>query len=82
MFCRLAVLMAEKNPQLSQRQLAEDTGLGLATINRLFTNRFTRVDANTVEVLCNYFGRDIGDLFDMREPELFPKVRAKKNKVA
>ncbi|MGB3208694.1 MAG: helix-turn-helix domain-containing protein [Crinalium sp.] len=82
MFCRLAVLMAEKDPQLSQRQLAEDTGLGLATVNRLFTNKFTRVDTNTVETLCNYFGRDIGELFEMREPELFPKTRIKRGKAA
>lgn len=67
MYCRLAVLMAEKDPKLSQRRLAEDTGLGITTINRLFNNTFDRIDRNTVEVLCNYFGRDIGDLLIMKE---------------
>jgi DNA-binding Xre family transcriptional regulator len=50
MFCRLAVLMAEKDPQLSQRQLAKETGLDITTINRLFTNNFSRVDVGTIEV--------------------------------
>ncbi len=67
MYCRLAVLMAEKDPKLSQRKLSEDTGLGLATINRLFNNTFDRVDRNTIETLCDYFGRDVGDLLVMRE---------------
>ncbi len=69
MYCRLAVLMAEKNPQLSQRQLAEDTKLGVTTINRLFRNDFSRVDTNTVETLCSYFGCEVGDLFVLKEVE-------------
>ncbi|MEH2029822.1 MAG: helix-turn-helix domain-containing protein [Nostoc sp.] len=78
MFCRLAVLMAEKDPQLSQRQLAKDTGLDITTINRLFTNNFSRVDVGTVEVLCNYFGRSVGELFEMRNPEDIPQRKTKK----
>ncbi len=65
-FCRLADLMAEKDPQLSQRQLAEETGLSPTTVHRLFTNKFGRVDTNTIEVLCSYFDKDIGDLFVLR----------------
>lgn len=67
MFCRLAVLMAEKDPQLSQRQLAKETGLSPTTVNKLFTNKFERVDTHTVETLCDYFNADIGDLFILRE---------------
>jgi putative transcriptional regulator len=78
MYCRLAILMAEKDPQLSQRQLAIDTGLDAMTINRLFTNRFNRVDSNTVEALCNYFNKDVGDLFEMRKPEDIPQGRSKR----
>jgi putative transcriptional regulator len=79
MFCRLAVLMAEKDPQLSQRQLAKETGLDITTINRLFTNNFSRVDVGTVEVLCNYFGREIGELFEMRNPENIPQRKTRKH---
>jgi len=78
MFCRLAVLMAEKDPQLSQRQLAFITGLDVTTINRLFTNNFSRVDVSTVETLCNYFKKNIGDLFEMREPENIPQRKSRK----
>lgn len=67
MFCKLAILMAEKDARLSQRQLSRDTGLSPNTINKLFTNQFERVDVNTIEVLCNYLKRDIGDLFELRE---------------
>jgi len=70
--------MAEKDPQLSQRQLARDTGLDITTINRLFTNNFSRVDVSTIEVLCNYFGREIGELFDLRNPEDIPHRKTKK----
>ncbi len=82
MYCRLAVLMAEKNPQLSQRQLARETNLDITTINRLFTNNFSRVDTNTVEVLCDYFQKSVGDLFEVREPEDIPKRQSRKRQTA
>ena len=67
MFCRLAVLMAEKDARLSQRQLSRDTGLSPTTISKLFTNKFERVDVNTIEVLCHYLEKDVSDLFELRE---------------
>ncbi len=82
MYCRLAILMAEKNPQLSQRQLARETDLDITTINRLFTNNFSRVDTKTVEVLCDYFQKDVGDLFEVREPEDIPKRQNRKRQAA
>lgn len=78
MYCRLAVLMAEKDPQLSQRQLARDTGLDITTINRLFTNNFGRVDVSTIETLCNHFEKNVGDLFEMRLPEDIPQRKNRK----
>lgn len=66
MYCRLAVLMAEKDPRLSQRAVAEQTRLSTATVNKLFLNRFDRVDCNTVEVLCEYLGCEVGELFVLR----------------
>lgn len=78
MYCRLAVLMAEKDPQLSQRQLAKEVGLDITTINRLFTNNFGRVDTVTVEALCNYFDKEVGELFEMRKPEDIPQRKTRK----
>uniref|UniRef100_B8HUN8 Transcriptional regulator, XRE family n=1 Tax=Cyanothece sp. (strain PCC 7425 / ATCC 29141) TaxID=395961 RepID=B8HUN8_CYAP4 len=58
--------MAEKDPKLSQHKLAADTRLGITTVNRLFNNKFSRVDTNTIKTLCQYFGCQIGDLFVLR----------------
>jgi putative transcriptional regulator len=80
MFCRLAVLMAEKNPQLSQRQLSRETKLDITTINRLYTNNFSRVDVSTVEVLCNYFACGVSDLLEMRRPEDIPQRKVRKHR--
>ncbi|MFN6460812.1 MAG: helix-turn-helix domain-containing protein [Nostoc sp. DedVER02] len=77
-YCRLAILMAEKNPQLSQRQLARETGLDVTTVNRLFTNQFNRIDTGTIETLCSYFGKDVGDLLEIRKIEDIPQRRSKK----
>lgn len=67
MYCRLAVLMAEKDPRLTQRRLSRETGLSVTTVNRLHNNEFERVDTSTVNTLCNYFGCEVGDLFVMKE---------------
>ncbi len=77
MKCRLASLIDEWNLKLSeseqpskrlnQRRLAKETAIAATTLNRLYNNEFTRVDVNTVETLCNYFGCEVGDLFVMRE---------------
>jgi putative transcriptional regulator len=77
MICRLSSLIDEKNlsfsesgqysNRLTQRKLAAETGIAATTINRLFNNDFDRVDRNTVESICNYFGIEVGDLFVMRE---------------
>lgn len=63
LYCRLAVLMAEKDPRLSQRQLVKEIGLAATTIARLFNNEFSRVDKKTIETLCDYFNCEIQDLF-------------------
>jgi putative transcriptional regulator len=77
MICRLASLIDERNLKLSesgepskrltQRKLADETKVATTTINRLFNNDFDRVDRQTVEKLCNYFGCEVGDLLVMRE---------------
>lgn len=58
--------MAEKDAQLTQRQLSRDTGISVSAINRLFRNDFDRLDKHTIEVLCDYFQCDPGQFFDLR----------------
>lgn len=65
MQCQLAVLMAKQRPRVSQRVLAEATGLSTHTISQLCQDRAKRMDYATVEKLCAYFGCGIGDLFTL-----------------
>jgi len=78
MICRLPVLIDEYNAQIadkglpsshriSQRKLAEQLKLATSTVNRLYQNKFDRVDVGTVEKICEFFKCDVGDLFVMRE---------------
>ncbi|MDZ8140479.1 MULTISPECIES: helix-turn-helix domain-containing protein [unclassified Nostoc] len=67
MHCRLAVLMAEKNPTLSLAEVARSSNISYPAVYRLFTNDFKRVDTETIEKLCDYFRCDLADLFELRE---------------
>jgi putative transcriptional regulator len=64
--CRLAVLMVERNPRLTQREVAKEAGLSLGTINKLYNDNFDRIDRRTAESLCNYFGCEIEDLLKLK----------------
>lgn len=66
-YCRLPVLMARRIPPLTQKQLAQDTNLSPTTINQLYRNKFTRIDANTSDTICKYFNCEVGELFVMRK---------------
>lgn len=67
MKCRLRILMAER--EITQVQLREALGLGSHTVSKLYNNRFDRVDRETVEKLCDYFGVSVGDLFVLKDEE-------------
>lgn len=77
MICRLPALIDAHNLKLSdggdtsqrlnQRQLSLQTGIAASTLNRLFKNEFNRVDAATVETLCDFFECEVGDLFVLKE---------------
>lgn len=64
--CRLAVLMVERSPRLTQREVAKEAGLSLGTINKLYNDNFDRIDRRTAEALCNYFGCEIEDLLKLK----------------
>ncbi len=59
--CKLKSFMEEKG--LNQQQVAGKTGLSPTIINRLYHNRFSRLDNNTVEEVCSFFGVSLGDMF-------------------
>jgi putative transcriptional regulator len=75
MHCQLSVLIAQKNlelaesgEQLSQRRLSRDLSLSLTTVNKLYNGRpmTARLDPDTIEKICDYFGCGIGDLFVLK----------------
>ena len=66
-YSRLKILAAEKEiktgHKITQREIAEETGLPVGTIaNYMTPKRVTRFEAETLEKLCQYFGVNIGDL--------------------
>jgi putative transcriptional regulator len=58
--------MVERNPRLTQREVAKEAGLSLGTINKLYNDNFDRIDRRTAESLCNYFGCEIEDLLKLK----------------
>lgn len=82
MICRLPVLIDEYNIRLSeanstesrltQRGLADRLEVASTTVNRLYQNKFDRVDVGTIEKICNFFGCEVGDLLVLREIESTP----------
>jgi len=64
---RLAILMAERDPRMSQRELAEKSGVSAMAVNRLYNNDFKRVDTETLEKLCAYLECDLSDLLVLKE---------------
>jgi putative transcriptional regulator len=47
---------------VSWQKFGEETGLSKQTVYSLMTNRMTRVDLKTLDVLCAYFNVNPGDL--------------------
>ncbi len=64
---RLAILMAERDPRMSQRELAEKSRVSAMAVNRLYNNDFKRVDTETLEKLCAYLECDLSDLLVLKE---------------
>ena len=70
--CRLGILLAQENlrraeaglPRLSQNELAAETKVAVAVVNRLATNNQHRVDYKTMDRLCRFFNVQPGDLFE------------------
>ncbi len=70
--CRLGILLAQENlrraeaglPRLSQNELAAETKVAVAVVNRLATNSQHRVDYKTMDRLCRFFNVQPGDLFE------------------
>ena len=63
----LSRLMGEKRVKIAD--VERDTGLSRTTITRLFHEKATRLDFDTLEVLCRYFEINVGDLLEVVEDQ-------------
>ena len=52
---------------MSQRSLAEDAGIALSTVSRLYKNSARRFDADVLEKLCKIFSCEVGDILMLVE---------------
>lgn len=52
-----------ENQDLTQQEVAGRTGLSPTIVNRLYHNRFSRLDNRTVETICTFFDVELGDMF-------------------
>lgn len=81
--CNLPVLIAQANverakrkqPRLSLRRLADESGVSLSVLNALNTGRSGRIDYDTIDKLLRFFNNylkiDTGDLL-VWEPDNTP----------
>lgn len=67
MHCRLAVLMAEQRPRVTQRALSDATGLSTHTISQLAQDKAKRIDYGTATKLCEYFRCTLDALFCLEQ---------------
>ena len=61
--CRLQDLL--DGQEMTRSALAQETGLTSAAIRGLCENTAKRYDADTLAVLCDFFGCGMGELFEV-----------------
>ena len=66
-YCRIKELIAEKeraeNRSITYRTITAETGLSSTTLVKLASHSgINRIDASTIDVLCDYFSCGVGDL--------------------
>lgn len=59
--CRLAFLLAEKKLKIAD--VSRDTGLNRSTLTAMYYETTQRIDLESVNALCGYFGCKVDDLF-------------------
>jgi transcriptional regulator with XRE-family HTH domain len=58
---------AERGSRISQKELAEESGVPLPTLTRWYNKEFERIDADTVLKLKKYFGCTLDELIEVIE---------------
>ncbi len=60
--CHLSRIMGEKRLKISDVSVA--TGINRGTLTRLYYEKASRVELETIDSLCEYLGCGVGDLFE------------------
>jgi len=63
----LAIKERREGRYISQRTVAEETGLAKTTVDRYARNEVSRYDEDVILTLCNYLGCDVSDLLVIEE---------------
>lgn len=64
---RLEELLAERG--LSKKKVCSALDIERTNFNRYYRDEFQRIDTNFLLKLCDYFGCEVGDLFEIREKQ-------------
>lgn len=57
----LHILLAKK--RMSQKELADATGINKNAINRYYNNNFEKIDRKHLDILCDFFNCTPNELF-------------------
>jgi len=57
---------AKMGNTISQREVAEQTGISLPAVNRWFSGKVDRIEADTAGRLCVYLGCEMTDLVSLQ----------------
>lgn len=63
--CNLSGLMGVKKLKISQ--VVRDTGINRSTVTRLYHETTTRIDFETLELLCKYLDCEVGELLEVTD---------------
>ncbi len=63
----LSRLMGERRLKIAD--LERETGLSRTTLSRLYHEKATRLDFETLEILCKYFDVGVADLLEIAADE-------------
>lgn len=60
--CHLSKLLGERKLKIAD--VVRDTGINRGTITRLYHETAVRVELEVIDQLCEFFGCQVGDLFE------------------
>lgn len=63
--CHLSRMVGER--KLNVAGLERELGLGRGVLRRLYREEYSRIDKDVINLLCEYFDCQVGDLFEFVE---------------